>query len=177
MTNTLREGDRDLVRLDYTGLLSAILEALQNPEANNPFRISANKKHLHIEIDKIAYNLATNLHNSIETPLIGNWRSARVATTNFTESSQDVFAEKNRAIRDCLEQYLESLLQDNKYDSIDKFLKKFWTELTEFQGKVSNKISLEYDFKQKYSGLSKQRLTLQQEEGANPKQRAEFTLF
>ena len=36
MANTIGEGDRNLVRLNYISLLTAILEALQNPQANNP---------------------------------------------------------------------------------------------------------------------------------------------
>ena len=168
MVNTLREGDNNLVRLDYTSLLTAILEALENPQADNLFRLSNKGKHLRIDIDNVAYSLATNTNSNIEMPF-SSWQGMRVATTNFTESSKDVFVERNRKIRDCLQQHLESLLSDNNHESIEKFLPKFWTELTKFQGQTSSQISLEYDFNKKYSGLSKQRLTLKQEEGAYPK--------
>lgn len=123
MVNSLREGDRDLVRLDYTGILTAILEALQNPQAKNPFRISKNGKHLHIDLDNVAYSLATNPNSNLEMPL-SSWQGMRVATTNFTESSRDDFANLNRQIRDCLQQRLEALLSGTEYESIEKFLPK-----------------------------------------------------
>ncbi len=167
MVNTISEGDQNLVNLNYTSLLNAILKYLKNSQANNPYRISKNGKHLHINIDEIAYTLATKQDSKIEPPL-SIWQGARVATTNFSESSRDNFVEKIREIRDYLQQYLELLLKEQNYDSLENFIRSFYKLLTEFQGNVNNKISLEYDFEKKYLGLSKQRLTLMQEDGDIP---------
>ena len=167
MVNTISEGDNNLIRLNYNSLLNAILEALKSPQANNPYRMSKNGKHLHIDIDDIAYSLATNQDSKIQMPL-SSWQGARVATTNFSESSKDSFVDKIREIRERLQQYLELLLKEQDYDSLENFLRNFWTPLTEFQGQVKHQISLEYDFKKKYSGLSKQRLTLKQDDGDIP---------
>lgn len=174
MANTIGEGDRNLVRLDYTSLLTAILEALQNPQANNPYSLSENGKHLHIDIDEIAYSLATTQGNTIQMPL-SSWQGARVATTYFTESSRDDFADINRKIRDCLQQLLESFLQEHNFNSIESYIKNLWTNLLDFQvnidsqkNKSNNQISFDYDFKKKYQGLSKQRLTLKHEDNDYP---------
>lgn len=59
MANTIGEGDRNLIRLNYTSLLTAILEALQDSQANQLYQISENGKQLLIDIDEIAYRLAT----------------------------------------------------------------------------------------------------------------------
>lgn len=99
MVNTIGEGDRDLVRLNYTSLLATILEALQNSQANKLYQLSENDKQLCIDIDDIAYSLAIAEKSGIETPL-SSWQGTRVATTNFTESSKDDFAVYNRKIRD-----------------------------------------------------------------------------
>ena len=47
-------------------------------------------------------------------------------------------------------------------------MKYLWTVLSDFQGKISNTISLNYDFQKKYTGLSKQRLTLNNKNEDNP---------
>ncbi len=173
MANTIEESDRSLVSLDYSSLLEAILASLRETQANNPFRISQNGKHLFIDIDDIAYNLAINVNQGkkIDDPLGGHGRDARVATTNFTLSSKDSFVRHNREIRDCLQQNLTSLLKQKNHDSIEKYLETFWNELAEFQYNPSNKqdnssneISLTYNFKKEHKKLSKQRLTLKHEE-------------
>ncbi len=165
MANIIAEGDRSLVSIDYSSLLSAILESLQE---TNPFRISKNGCQLFADIDEIAYSVAISEGSKIPNILGTNWRNARVATTNFTESSKDSFVTYNRAIRDCLQQHLETLLQENNYESIENYLQVFWTELNDFQGKVSDNIKLDYDFQKKYAGLSKQQLTLKREDNENP---------
>ena len=119
MGNKIGQGDLNLVSLDYSSLLAAILKALQN---TNPFRISQNGKQLFIDIDEIAYDLAINPGDKIESPLASGWRSAKVATTNFSESSKDSFIIYNRDIRDCLQQHLESLLKEKNHKSIEDYL-------------------------------------------------------
>ncbi|MDJ0535869.1 MAG: hypothetical protein QNJ70_25835 [Xenococcaceae cyanobacterium MO_207.B15] len=165
MVNTIGQGDYNLVRVDYSSLLDAIFKALEN---TNPFRISKNGKQLFIDIDDISYNIATKQDNKIQSPLGSSWRSAKVATTNFTEGSKDKFVTDNRKIRERLQKHLESVLKDKSYESIEHYLKKLWTILSEFQGNVGNQISLNYDFNKKYPGLSKQRLTLKHEEEDRP---------
>ena len=167
MANTIGEGDRNLVRLDYTSLLTAILEALQNPQANNPYKLSESGQQLCIDIDNIAYSLATNQGSKIQMPLSSS-QGARIATTNFTESSRDDFADYNRQIKDCLQQFLESFVRLHNFDSTESYLKTLWTNLSEFQGKVGDKISFDYDFNKNYQGLSKQRLTLEHEDNDYP---------
>ena len=165
MANTLDTGDRNLVTLDYNPLLNAVLKHLQT---TNPFRISKNGQQLFIDIDEIAYKIAMSEESKVATLLGNNWRSARVATTNFTEPSKDSFVTYNRDIRDCLQQHLESSLTEKNHDSIENYLRFLWTELNKFQGQVSNSISLNYDFKKRYTGLSKQQLTLKKEDGDSP---------
>lgn len=165
MTNTLAEGDRSLVSIDYSSLLNAILEILRE---TNPLRISKNGCQLFADIDEIAYSVAIAEGSKLPNILGSNWRDARVATTNLTESSKDSFVTYNRAIRDCLQQHFESLLQENKHESIENYLQFFWTELKDFQGKVGDKIGLNYDFNKKYAELSKQQLTLKREDNENP---------
>ena len=63
MGNKIGQGDPNLVSLNYSSLLAAILKALQN---TNPFRISQNGKQLFIDIDKIAYALAINQGDKIQ---------------------------------------------------------------------------------------------------------------
>jgi hypothetical protein len=168
MANTLDQGDRDLVNLDYNPLLAAILEYLKSTKNPHPFRVSENGKQLFIDIDEIAYNLAMSREDRTATLLSNNWKSARVATTNLSESSKDDFVNYHREIRDCLQQHLECVLQENKHSSIEEFLKSFWTELSNFQGKVGDRVSLNYDFKKQYAGLSKQQLTLKKSDGDKP---------
>ena len=167
MANTIGEGDRNLLRLDYTSLLTAILEALQNPQANNPYKLSESGQQLCIDIDDIAYSLATNQGSKIQMPLSSS-QGARIATTNFTESSRDDFADYNRQIRDCLQQFLEYFVKQHGFDSTESYLKTLWTNLSEFQGKIGDKISFDYDFNKKYQGLSKQRLSLKHEDNDYP---------
>ena len=163
MTNIIAEGDRSLVSIDYNSLLGAVLESLQE---TNPFRISKNGCQLFADIDEVAYSVAI-AEGSLPNILGSNWRDAKVATTNFTESSKDGFVAYNRAIRDCLQQHLESLLQD-KHESIENYLQFLLTELNDFQGQVGNNIKLNYDFQKKYGGLSKQQLTLKREDSESP---------
>ncbi|MGB3694281.1 MAG: hypothetical protein WBG70_17305 [Spirulinaceae cyanobacterium] len=163
MVNTIREGDRSLVRVDYSSLLKAILERLQT---TNLWRISSNGKQLFIDVDEIAYSLATQ--GGIEMPLGSNWRGAKVATTHLTESSKDSFVSCNREIRACLEKCLDSWLQERNYQFREDFVRELWTALNQFQGKVGNQISLSYDFNKDYPGLSKQRLTLKHEDEDYP---------
>ena len=168
MANTIGEGDRNLVRLDYTGLLTAILEALQNLQVDNPYNLSKSGQQLCIDIDDIAYSLATTQDKNIENPLSSS-QGARIATTNFTESSRDDFADRNRQIRDCLLELFESFVAQHYFeDTIESYIKTLWTNLSEFQGEVGNKISFDYDFNKQYQGLSKQRLTLEHEDNDYP---------
>ncbi len=185
MDNNIQQGDRDLVSLNYKSLLGAILKALQK---KNLFRISKNGRQLFIDIDDIAYSVAIEQSNKLGGLLVGNYYNSKVATTNLLESSRDKFVEYNRDIRDCLQQHLESVVKENKYQSIEHYIKNLWTILSEFQIEEetknekakqqsnkqkqkynsNNQITLNYDFKKKYNELSKERLTFAHETGDIP---------
>ncbi len=49
--NVLRQGDDDLVQLDYSDILTKILELLRNPGTKNPFNISRDRQQLALDID------------------------------------------------------------------------------------------------------------------------------
>ena len=69
--NVLRQGGDDLVQLDYSDLLTKILEVLRDPE-NNPFKISGDRQQLIVDIDEKANQVATSLPDS---PLLGRGAS------------------------------------------------------------------------------------------------------
>ncbi|MGB3534617.1 MAG: hypothetical protein WBA13_14020 [Microcoleaceae cyanobacterium] len=168
MVNTIGEGDRHLVPVNYSSLLATILNNLNHAETQNIFRLSNNTKQLFIEIDEIAYHLATTKASEIEIPLGGNWRNSKVATTHSTKTSKDSFVHYTRRIRECLEQQLEQVIKDKGYNTIPDYISELQNSLTTFQGQTGDKISLNYDFERKYKGLSKQRLTLISENEDNP---------
>ncbi len=99
--NVLRQGGDDLVQLDYSDLLTKILELLQAPE-NNPFKISGDRQRLIIDIDEKANHVATSLPNS---PLLGSF--AKAATVNFTSGFRDSFPDKSREIKNRLKELLQ----------------------------------------------------------------------
>ncbi len=165
MVNTIGEGDRHLVTLNYRGLLEAILNRLQHSETRNPFRFSSNGQQLLIEIDDIAYHLATTKASEIDNPLSGNYRSGRVATTHFKDSARDHFVNYNRKIRDCLEKQLKSILKPEGDDPLKSYVSNLLkNHLTQFNRENHNQISFNYNFDKKYPQLSKQRLTLKHDD-------------
>ena len=168
MVNTIGEGDKDLVPVNYSSLLATILKSLNHAETKNPFRLSDNAKRLFIEIDEIAYYLATTKASEIESLLGKNWRSSKVATTHSTKASKDSLINYTRKIRECLDQQLQQVVREKGYNAIQDYISSLQNSLKAFQGETGSKISLNYNFEKKYQGLSKQRLTLRSDNEESP---------
>ena len=186
MVNTLQEGDNGLVRLDYSDLLSKILQVLQDQQTKNPFSLSKNSNRLLINIDEIAFQVASS---TIANPLGASASSARSATVNVSQVLKTHFISQVQQIGNCLKQYIEYILLIRKVRQIyflklvvelrayslmrdvssklvcspinlEELIENLATELKEFQGE-SNDISFSYNFNKKYNGLQKRRLSLQ----------------
>ncbi|WP_375495535.1 hypothetical protein [uncultured Nostoc sp.] len=142
---------QDLNYVDYTDLLAKILLVLQKPN-QEIFKKSNNGKHLQVDIDNIASEVA-NLQ--IENPLGASANSVRTATVNISPGSEDKFRTQIRTIKDCVNKLLKSSLENS--ESIEDFVNKLITDLSTFQGKTSN-LDFTYPFSS-YENLQKQRLT------------------
>jgi hypothetical protein len=150
---------QDLNYVDYTDLLAKILLVLQK-QNQEIFTISNDCKHLQIDIDKIATEVA-NLQ--VENPLGASANSVRSATVNISPGSQDKFRTQIRAIKDCVNKLLNSSLKNS--ESIEEFVNKLITDLSAFQGKTSS-LDFTYPFNS-YDNLQKQRLTFNQKTPKN----------
>ncbi|MEH1974288.1 MAG: hypothetical protein V7L02_14015 [Nostoc sp.] len=142
---------QDLNYVDYTDLLAKILLVLQK-QNQKIFKISNGGKHLQIDIDNIASEVA-NLQ--IENPLGASANSVRTATVNISPGSEDKFRTQIRAIKDCVNKLLKSSLENS--ESIEDFVNKLITDLSTFKGKTPN-LDFTYPFIS-YENLQKQRLT------------------
>ncbi|MEA5616685.1 hypothetical protein VB711_02355 [Cronbergia sp. UHCC 0137] len=138
----------DLANVDYTDLLTKILESLKKDQI---FNICNENKHLVIDINKIANQIATS---QVDNPL-GNAKAVRTATLNFSSGSQERFREQIAEIRACIQKSLTAAI---KNQAIDGFTKQLITDLHNFQG-TSSKFDLTYNFP-KAKNLQKQRLTI-----------------
>ncbi|MBD1929833.1 hypothetical protein H6F74_26890 [Trichocoleus sp. FACHB-90] len=167
MVNTLQEGDNGLVRLDYSDLLSKILKVLQNQQTKKPFSLSEDGNRLLIDIDEIAFQVASS---TVANPLGASASSAKSATVNLSRGLKPHFISLVQQIRDCLKQHIESTLpqQEEKNITIEAFMGNLATPLKEFEGEAKN-IGFKYNFGKKYEKLQKQRLSLQpQTDSSNP---------
>ncbi|MGK7954058.1 MAG: hypothetical protein AB4063_02130, partial [Crocosphaera sp.] len=149
MANELREGD-NLEPVNYQSLLEQILKKL--PE-KNLFKISTDSQILEINIDDIATSVAKA---KIENP-ISDTRFVRSATINFANEKK--FGEKIGEIKDCLQENLNSALQEK---NLVNFIEGLTTNLESFQGEA-NKLGLSYPFNKPYRGLQTQELILDSE--------------
>ncbi|MDB9373765.1 hypothetical protein [Nodularia sphaerocarpa] len=145
----------DLANVDYTDLLTKILQALKNEQI---FEIRNQNKWLLIDINKIASQIAAL---QVDSPL-GNAKSVKTATLNFTSGSQEKFPEQIREITACIQNSLTKISQNT--DSPDRFalIKQLITDLQKFRVK-SDKFDLTYNFP-KSENLQKQRLTLKKDD-------------
>ncbi|BAZ43758.1 hypothetical protein NIES4102_07590 [Chondrocystis sp. NIES-4102] len=132
MANRIGFGERNLAQVNYTSLLNAILEILGNTPPSSLYRFCDDGGQLAIDIDEIAYSLATTQANMIENPC-SSWKGIRIATTNLTESSRDDFADLIRKIRDRLQEYLGCLLQDHNFSCLASYLEFLCSNLLDFQ--------------------------------------------
>lgn len=146
MVNELREGD-NLTPVDYSSLLEEILNKLLE---KNLFKISSNNQVLEINIDEIAVFVA---RKKVENP-ISDTRFVRSATINF--ASEENFCNKIREIKDCLEKYFNSALQEKK---LVNFIEGLTTNLESFRG-PANQLGLSYPFNEVYPELQTQELIL-----------------
>ncbi len=160
MVNTLQEGDNGLVRVDYSDLFTNILKALQNQETKNPFSLSQDNNRLLIDIDEIAFQVASA---TIENPLGASASSAKSATVNLSRGLKSHFISQVQQIRDGLKQHIESLFPpESEAINLEKFIENLATDINQFKSK-SNQINFRYNFDKKYDSLEKRRLSLQPE--------------
>jgi hypothetical protein len=162
--NVLRQGGDDLVQLDYSDLLTKILELLRNPENKNPFNISGDRQRLLIDIDEPANQVVSSLPNS---PLVGTF--AKAATVNFTSGFRDIFPDKIREIKTRIKKLLETALaQLQPRVTAEQYLPELVTDLSDFKAKgTTNRLGFNYPFGE-YTGLQKQRLTFQRSKNGSP---------
>ena len=154
--NTLRTADGDLVAVDCSDILDKILEVLEKPQTQNPFKIHGNGDRLLIDIDTIAEEVAGL---PVENPLGASERSVRTATVNFTPGFKERFPGQIIQIKNSLQALLDSAIkQHNQQLDIKQFVASLITDLPKLQS-TSAKLDFSYPFK-KYSGLQKQRLSL-----------------
>lgn len=154
--NTLRTADGDLVAVDCSDLLDKILEVLEKPQIQNPFRIHGNGDRLIIDIDSIAEAVAGL---GVENPLGASERGASTATVNFTPGFKERFPSQITKIKNSLKTRLESAInQQNPQLAIEQFVANLITDLEKFKNNYAN-LDFSYPFG-KYSGLQKQRLSI-----------------
>jgi hypothetical protein len=149
----------DLANVDYTDLLAKILLVLQRPN-QEIFKISDDSKHLQINIDQVATEVA-NLQ--VENPLGSSANSVRSATVNISPGSEQNFRTQIHAIRDCVQKLLTSSLGNS--ESIEEFVSNLITDLQTFQGKTA-KLDFTYPFLP-YDNLQKERLTFKKKNPEN----------
>ncbi|MGK7902699.1 MAG: hypothetical protein AB4352_15060, partial [Hormoscilla sp.] len=147
--NILELGDNQLPPLDYSSLLGEILSVLSKEK--NPFKFSDRRERLQIDVDRIAFAVATA---RVQNPLALK-SGVKMATVNF--SSKENFADRIRQIRDRLGQLLRDAAGDgNVEDAIAGML----TDLSTFKGS-SAALGFTYPFAKEYTGLQKHRLSIQ----------------
>lgn len=161
--NVLRQGDDDLVQVDYSDILTKISEALRNQENKNPFNISGGKQLL-VDIDEIANQLASSPPDS---PLMGSF--AKAATVNFTSRFKESFPDSIREIESSLKERLKTALAHMQPSvSAEQYLPELVTDLSNFKIEGNaNRLGFNYSFGQ-YPGLRKQRLTFHRPEHGSP---------
>ncbi len=154
--NTLRTADGDLVAVDCGDLLDKILEVLEKPQTQNPFKIHGNGDRLLIDIDSIAEAVAGL---GVENPLGASERGVRTATVNFTPGFKERFPGQVTKIKNSLKARLESAIkQENQQLDIEQFVANLITDLQDFQS-PSARLDFSYPFGN-YPGLQKQRLSI-----------------
>lgn len=149
MVNELRQGDDDLVSVDYSSIQQQILRVLQNI---NPFEVSENGRRLTINIDEIAAGVAIS---GVQSPL-SDTKGVRSATVNFSRGFETSFSSQIQEIKACLERHLKSLLPEG---DIEEFINNLTADLSSFQGEAKN-LGLSYPFGKASGSLETQELTI-----------------
>ncbi|ACK71522.1 conserved hypothetical protein [Gloeothece citriformis PCC 7424] len=159
--NLLKEDDNRLIRLDYSDLLNTIIKILAEKQLKNPFRLTKNSNQLVIDIDEIAFQVASK---QVENPLGNGTTSAKTATVNFSNPKE--FIHQIQQIRTGLTKLMKSALTESgKDNSLENYITALATDLKTFQGETKG-LSFTYPFNKTHSGLQKQRLSLE-EKGVN----------
>ncbi|WP_168504065.1 hypothetical protein [Anabaena sp. UHCC 0187] len=143
----------DLANVDYTDLLNKVLQVLKQKQL---FTISKDNQRVLVNVNQVV-NEVINLQPY--NPL-GNERSVRAATLNFSSGSQETFVKQIKEISACIQGYLTAAISQNQ--SIDRFqfIQQLITDLQTL--KISNqpsKLDFSYNFPE-YQKLQKQRLTV-----------------
>lgn len=159
MPSNLREDDDSLTKVDYIPLLNLIITQLQQ---SNPFAFSDDGNRLKIDVDSIAYNIATSNQISLPASLQGIDRTVSI---NFSEQCDQQFADNIRIIRD----KLRELLIENTPKNMEllTLIKKILTPLINW--KNNNSQGFNYPF-YNVTGIDKHRLIIENEEKKPPSQ-------
>jgi len=147
--NILELGDNQLPPLDYSSLLGEILSVLSKEK--NPFKFSDDRKRLQIDVDRIAFAVATA---KVENPLALK-SGVKMATVNF--SSTTAFADRIRQIRDRLGQLLRDAAPKG---NVEEAIADLLTDLSTFKCS-SPALGFTYPFSKEYKDLEKHRLSLE----------------
>ncbi|WP_353929367.1 hypothetical protein WJM97_13685 [Okeanomitos corallinicola TIOX110] len=150
----------DLANVDYTDLLDKILQVLKDQQI---FKISEDQKRVLININEVVNEvIKLNPYNPL-----GNERSVRAATLNFSPNSQASFREKIKEITGYIQHQLTAEIQ--KHPNIENkdrvaFIKNLLTNIQKFQtSQKPSKLDFSYEFPPS-SQLEKQRLTVKKDE-------------
>ncbi|WP_374876637.1 hypothetical protein [Microseira sp. BLCC-F43] len=144
--------------------MTKILKFLQNNDTKNPFSRSKDGNRLLIDIDEIAFQVASS---TIQNPLGISASSAKSASVNLSRGVKPFFINQVQQIRDCLKKHLASLLTQEGQDiSLEDYVNSLATELKQLTGE-SKTLGFTYPFGNPNEGLQKQRLSVQQNANNN----------
>ncbi|MDB9467064.1 hypothetical protein [Dolichospermum circinale] len=152
----------DLANVDYTDLLDKILKVIENQQI---FQISTDNRRVLININQVV-NEVIKLNPA--NPL-GNERSVRSATLNFSANSQDLFIERIKEITGYIQQHLTTAIQKNPANQLInrfQFIQQLLTDLQTFKGEYNKHEKTKetlLDFTYPFlpaKNLQKQRLTV-----------------
>lgn len=161
MVNEIRNGEQNLVTVNYTSLLEAIITELQNKTTENPFQVVGEGKRLIIKLNPIAQLISDSA--AIDDPIGNKSKQAKIATVNFSSGSKQHFTQQVQKLKDCLQHHLEvAISQEKTSSSIDEWVNSFATELHQFKGQIEGKkLSFQYPFTKIEKTLQKSELSLE----------------
>ncbi len=153
MANLLKEGENNLVLVNYTELLQLIIKTL---ETSNDFaKLSGhNRLKLIVDLDPIAQQVSRFYHGSIFGT--DNEIAAKMATINFSEECSKKFPQQIRQISEILNHKLIFMAQKSD------FVKDLLSNLASFKNNQA-KLNLKFNFPS-LSEIKKQELTIDTEE-------------
>ncbi|WP_413162967.1 hypothetical protein ACL6C3_27575 [Capilliphycus salinus ALCB114379] len=148
MANIIEEHQNKLSPLDYESILKNILKQL---EKDNPFKFSEKGDRLRIDLDQIAYQVATS--KKLSSPLTST-SGVRSASINFNSTEQ--FAQQIRQIAKRLEESLKIAV--GEHQTVETAISKLISNLSTFKQRET--VGFTYPFTSR-EGLQKERLSLQ----------------